>query len=194
MPLTLDAVRAVLAEVIDPEIRRPITDLDMVRSVDIEGGDVVVGIDLTTQGCPLRDVITRDVTEKVSGLEGVSNVRVEMGVMNDEQKAALRTKLRGGTPEPVIPFAQPGSLTRVYAITSGKGGVGKSSVTANLAVALKNQGLKVGVLDADIYGFSIPRMLGVENPPTKLDDMIIPPVADGVKVISIATMVSVVVL
>lgn len=185
MPLTLDAVRAVLAEVIDPEIRRPITDLDMVRSVDIEGGDVVVGIDLTTQGCPLRDVITRDVTEKVSGLEGVSNVRVEMGVMNDEQKAALRTKLRGGTPEPVIPFAQPGSLTRVYAITSGKGGVGKSSVTANLAVALKNQALKVGVLDADIYGFSIPRMLGVENPPTKLDDMIIPPVADGVKVISI---------
>lgn len=185
MSLTPDSVRAALAEVIDPEIRRPITELDMVRSVEIEGGNVVVGIDLTTQGCPLRDVITRDVQAKVSEIEGVESVQVEMGVMNEEQRQALRTKLRGGTPEPVIPFAQPGSLTRVYAITSGKGGVGKSSVTANLAVALHKQGLKVGVVDADIYGFSIPRMLGVEHPPTKLDDMIIPPVADGVKVISI---------
>lgn len=185
MPLTRELVRAALTEVIDPEIRRPITDLDMVRSVEIDGGDVVVGVDLTTQGCPLRDVITRDVETKVSELEGVASVRVEMGVMSEQQRQDLRTKLRGGTPEPVIPFSQPGSLTRVYAITSGKGGVGKSSVTSNLAVALQTQGLKVGVVDADIYGFSIPRMLGVEHPPTKLDDMIIPPVARGVKVISI---------
>ena len=185
MPLTSDSVRAALAQVIDPEIRRPITELDMVRSVEIDGGTVSVGIDLTTQGCPLRDVITRDVTAKVMELDGVESVRVEMGVMTEQQRQDLRTKLRGGTPEPVIPFAQPGSLTRVYAITSGKGGVGKSSVTANLAVALTAQGLKVGVVDADIYGFSIPRMLGVEHPPTKLDDMIIPPVAQGVKVISI---------
>lgn len=185
MPLTTDAVRSVLDEVLDPEIRRPITELDMVRSIDIDGGRVVVGVDLTTQGCPLRDVITKDVREKVSTLDGVDSVEVEMGVMTEEQRQELRTKLRGGTPEPVIPFSQPGSLTRVYAITSGKGGVGKSSVTANLAVALQKQGLKVGVVDADIYGFSIPRMLGVEHPPTKLDDMIIPPVAQGVKVISI---------
>jgi len=183
--LTEHAVRSQLEKVIDPEIRQPITHLDMVRSVTIAGGAVVVGIDLTTAGCPLQDTITRDVTAQVASLDGVTSVEVAMGVMTDEQKRDLRTKLRGGTPEPVIPFTQPGSLTRVYAITSGKGGVGKSSVTANLAVALAARGLKVGVVDADIYGFSIPRMLGVEHPPTKLDDMIVPPVAKGVKVISI---------
>lgn len=183
--LTEHAVRSQLEKVIDPEIRQPITHLDMVRSVTITGGAVVVGIDLTTAGCPLQDTITRDVKAQVAALDGVTSVEVAMGVMTDEQKRDLRTKLRGGTPEPVIPFTQPGSLTRVYAITSGKGGVGKSSVTANLAVALAARGLKVGVVDADIYGFSIPRMLGVEHPPTKLDDMIVPPVAKGVKVISI---------
>lgn len=185
MSVTSEAIRTKLSEVLDPEIRRPITELDMVRSVEIDGDHVTVGIDLTTEGCPLRGKITGDVTAKVQEIEGVAGVSVEMGVMSDEQKTALRTKLRGGVPEPVIPFAQPGSLTRVYAVTSGKGGVGKSSVTANLAVALSNAGLKVGVVDADIYGFSIPRMLGVEHPPTKLDDMIIPPVAHGIKVISI---------
>lgn len=186
MPLlTESAVRSQLEAVIDPEIRRPITDLDMVRSVTIDGGAVLVGIDLTTAGCPLQDTITRDVRARVGELEGVTSVEVQLGVMTDEQKAALRTKLRGGHPEPVIPFAQPGSLTRVYAVTSGKGGVGKSSVTANLAAAFAARGLKVGVVDADIYGFSLPRMLGVTTPPVRLDDMIVPPVAQGVKVISI---------
>ncbi|MGM0384860.1 MAG: Mrp/NBP35 family ATP-binding protein [Actinomycetota bacterium] len=183
--LTEAAVRTRLETVQDPEIHKPITELDMVRSVEVTDGDVVVGIDLTTKGCPLQDTITRDVRAAVGALEGVASVEVVMGVMSEQQRKDLRTKLRGGTPEPVIPFSQPGSLTRVYAVTSGKGGVGKSTVTANLAVALVAKGLKVGVLDADIYGFSIPRMLGVEHPPTTLDDMIVPPVARGVKVISI---------
>jgi len=187
---TVDAVRAALARVMDPEIRRPITDLGMVRSVDVaDDGGVVVGIDLTTAGCPLRDTLTRDVTAAASALEGVTGVRVEMGVMSEEQRKELRTQLRGGTPEPVIPFTQPGSLTRVYAIASGKGGVGKSSVTANLAVAMAAEGLRVGVLDADVYGFSIPGMLGVTQAPTRVDDMILPVVAHGVKVISIGMFV-----
>ncbi|MHB1065220.1 MAG: Mrp/NBP35 family ATP-binding protein [Georgenia sp.] len=183
---TVEAVQAELVNVIDPEIRRPITELNMVRSVDVEpGGLVVVGVDLTTAGCPLKDTITRDVNNVVGAIDGVTEVRVEMGVMTDEQRKELRTMLRGGVAEPEIPFAKPGSLTRIYAVTSGKGGVGKSSVTANLAAAMVADGLKVGVVDADIYGFSLPRMLGVEHPPTKVDDMILPPVAHGVKVISI---------
>lgn len=181
---TEQAIRDRLTTVLDPEIRKPITELDMVRDVTVTGGHVVVGIDLTTQGCPLRDTIARDVETAVAEVPGVQSVEVALGVMSEEQRKSLRTKLRGGS-ERVIPFAQPGSLTRVYAITSGKGGVGKSTVTANLAAALAARGLKVGVLDADIYGFSIPRMLGVEHPPTTLDDMIVPPVAHGVKVISI---------
>ncbi|MFC4554261.1 Mrp/NBP35 family ATP-binding protein [Georgenia faecalis] len=186
MTVTTESLTAALATVLDPEIRRPITDLGMVRSVDVaDGGAVTVGIDLTTAGCPLRSTITNDVTAAVSKVAGVSGVHVEMGVMSDEQRKALRTQLRGGVAEPVIPFAQPGSLTRVYAVTSGKGGVGKSSVTANLAATMAADGLKVGVVDADIYGFSIPRMLGVEHPPSKVEDMILPPVAHGVKVISI---------
>ncbi|MDT0166860.1 P-loop NTPase [Actinotalea sp. AC32] len=193
MSPTVESVTAALAGVVDPEIRRPITELRMVRSVEVldgpAGAEVVVGIDLTTGGCPLRDTITRDVTAAVQALEGVASVRVEMGVMSDEQRTELRTMLRGGAAEPVIPFAQPDSLTRVYAIASGKGGVGKSSVTANLAVAMAAEGLSVGVVDADVYGFSIPRMLGVTQQPTKVDDMIIPPVAHGVKVISIGMFV-----
>ncbi len=186
MSVSLDAIHAKLAEVMDPEIHRPITDLDMVRSVDVaDDGAVTVGIDLTTAGCPLQGPITEDVAAHVKQVPGVTDVRVELGVMSEDQKKALRTKLRGGVPDPVIPFTQPGNLTRIYAVTSGKGGVGKSTVTANLAVALQSKGLKVGVVDADIYGFSIPRMLGVVNPPTKLDNMIIPPVSHGIKVISI---------
>lgn len=182
---SLDAVNAAVATVIDPEIRRPIVELDMVRSVEIgDDGRVAVGVDLTTAGCPLKDTITRDVKEAVGTVEGVTGVDVALGVMNEEQRTALRTKLRGG-PDPVIPFSQPGNLTRVYAIASGKGGVGKSSVTTNLAASLARRGLKVGVVDADIYGFSIPRMLGVEHPPTQIDNMIVPPVANDVKVISI---------
>ena len=183
---TVEAIRVELDKVLDPEIRRPITELGMVRSVDVEdGGNVVVGIDLTTAGCPLKSTITKDVTEAASRVDGVGGVRVDMGVMSEEQRKALRSQLRGGAAEPTIPFAEPGNLTRVYAVTSGKGGVGKSSVTANLAARMAADGLKVGVVDADIYGFSIPRMLGVEHPPTKVDDMILPPVAKDVKVISI---------
>ena len=189
---TVESVTEALAGVIDPEIRRPITELGMVRSVELtdgpDGAHVVVGIDLTTGGCPLRDTITRDVTAAVSALEGVASVDVAMGVMSEEQRKALRTQLRG-TEAPEIPFAKPDSLTRVYAIASGKGGVGKSSVTANLAAAMAASGLKVGVIDADIYGFSLPRMLGVTQQPTKVDDMILPPVAHGVKVISIGMFV-----
>lgn len=187
---TNDEVHEALGRVIDPEIRRPITDLGMVESIEVtEDGVVTVGILLTVAGCPLRDTITADTRREVGSLEGVTEVRVTMGVMNDEQRAALRTRLRGGAAEPEIPFTKPGSLTRVYAVTSGKGGVGKSSVTANLAAALAAQGLSVGVVDADIYGFSIPRMLGVEQVPTQLDGMIVPPVAHDVKVISIGMFV-----
>lgn len=187
---THDAVMEALARVIDPELHRPITDLGMVSSVDIaEDGVVRVEVLLTVAGCPLKDTITADTRREVGTVEGVTEVQVSLGVMNDEQKAELRRLLRGGAAEPVVPFTQPGNLTRVYAVTSGKGGVGKSSVTANLAAAMAAQGLSVGVVDADIYGFSIPRMLGVEQIPTQLDGMIVPPVAYGVKVISIGMFV-----
>ena len=187
---TEDAVREALGRVIDPELRRSITDLGMVESIEIsETGAVTVGVLLTVAGCPLKDTITADARREVGEVEGVTDVQVRLGVMTDEQKAELRARLRGGAAEPVIPFTQPGSLTRVYAVTSGKGGVGKSSVTANLAAAIATQGLNVGVVDADIYGFSIPRMLGVDRVPTQLDGMIVPPVAHGVKVISIGMFV-----
>ncbi|WP_263119496.1 Mrp/NBP35 family ATP-binding protein [Cellulomonas sp. RIT-PI-Y] len=187
------AVRAALEHVIDPEIRRPITELGMVRSVDVDTSDdagaiVTVGIDLTTAGCPLRDTITQDVTGAVQALDGVHEVRMAMGVMSPEQRAQLTERLRGG-PEPVIPFTQPTSLTKIYAIASGKGGVGKSSVTANLAAAMAADGLRVGVIDADIYGFSLPRMLGVTQPPTRVDEMLLPPISHEVKVISIGMFV-----
>jgi ATP-binding protein involved in chromosome partitioning len=178
-------IRAALATVSDPEIRRPITDLNMVSSVAVSGGDVRVGVLLTVPGCPMKEQLTRDVTAAVSRVEGVTSVAVDLGVMSDEQRTALRQQLRGDAPANEIPFAQPGSRTRVYAVASGKGGVGKSSVTVNLAVALAARGLSVGVLDADIYGFSVPRMLGVTGKPTQVDNMIMPPVAHDVKVISI---------
>jgi ATP-binding protein involved in chromosome partitioning len=149
---------------------------------------VTVGIDLTTAGCPLRDTITKDVTAAVQAVEGVAEVRMAMGVMSPEQRAQLTERLRGGA-APVIPFSQPTSLTKVFAVASGKGGVGKSSVTANLAVAMARDGLRVGVVDADIYGFSIPRMLGVSQPPTRVDEMLLPPIAHEVKVISIGMFV-----
>jgi ATP-binding protein involved in chromosome partitioning len=181
-----EAVRAALATVSDPEIRRPITELDMVESVEVgEAGAVAVRVLLTVPGCPMKEQLTRDVTAAVSQVEGVTSVDVQLGVMSDQQRTDLRTKLRGDAPANEIPFAQPGSRTRVYAVASGKGGVGKSSVTVNLAVALAERGLSVGVVDADIYGFSVPRMLGVEGRPTQVEQMILPPVAHGVKVISI---------
>jgi ATP-binding protein involved in chromosome partitioning len=180
------AVRAALATVLDPEIRKPITDLGMVESVDVRpDGTVAVGVLLTVAGCPMKAELSRSVTDAVSRVDGVAGVDVHLGVMSDEQRAQLRTALRGDAPANEIPFAQPGSPTRVYAVASGKGGVGKSSVTVNLAVALVARGLSVGVLDADVYGFSVPRMLGVTGKPTQVDRMIMPPVAHDVRVISI---------
>jgi ATP-binding protein involved in chromosome partitioning len=176
---------AVLANVQDPEIRRPITELGMVKNVTVNpDGSVKVEVFLTVSGCPLRDTITRDVTGAVAKLAGVTGVVVELDVMSDEQRRELQGKLRGGKPEREIPFASPASLTKVYAIASGKGGVGKSSVTVNLAAALAAAGQKVGLLDADIYGHSVPRMLGVTTRPTQVEQMIMPPVAHGVKAIS----------
>lgn len=192
MSVSIDQVMAALETVIDPEIHRPIVDLNMTSAeqVTIDGSTVTVEVLLTTAGCPLRTTINADVIKAVGAIEGVENVKVDMGVMSDEQKKALREKLNGGRPEREIPFAQPNSLTRVIAVTSGKGGVGKSSVTANLAAAMTQAGLKVGVMDADIYGFSIPRMLGVDHDPQVIDGMIIPPVgASGIKVMSIGMFV-----
>ncbi|MBN6036710.1 Mrp/NBP35 family ATP-binding protein [Amycolatopsis sp. 195334CR] len=181
-----DDVREALKTVYDPEIKKPITELGMVKDVTVgEDGVVVVAIYLTVAGCPLKDTITKDTTAAVEKLGGVRGVRVELDVMSDEQRTELRKSLRGDAKEPVIPFAQPGSLTRVYCVASGKGGVGKSSVTVNLAVAMAKRGLSVGVVDADIYGHSVPRMLGAGEKPTKVDTMIMPPQAHGVKVISI---------
>ncbi|MDT4911072.1 MAG: ATP-binding protein involved in chromosome partitioning, partial [Pseudonocardiales bacterium] len=160
----------------DPEIRKPITELGMVESITIAaGGSVAVGVLLTVAGCPMKAELSRSVTEAVSRVPGVTTVDVRLGVMSDAQRTELRTTLRGDAPANEIPFAQPGSRTRVYAVASGKGGVGKSSVTVNLAAALAQKGLSVGVLDADIYGFSVPRMLGVTGKPTQVDQMIMPP-------------------
>jgi ATP-binding protein involved in chromosome partitioning len=185
--VTPEQVTAALASVRDPEIRRPITELKMVKDVRIDpDGTVTVGVFLTVAGCPLRDTITRDVTAAVAPLDGVRSVRVDLDVMSSEQRQSLQEQLRGpARAENEIPFAKPGSLTRVYAVASGKGGVGKSSLTVNLAVALAARGRAVGVVDADIYGHSVPRMLGVDGRPTRVQDMIMPPQANGIKVISI---------
>jgi ATP-binding protein involved in chromosome partitioning len=182
-----DAIQAALATVDDPEIRRPITDLGMVSGFTVSDGLVKVDLLLTVAGCPLRDKLNNDITAAVTKIPGIDRVEINFGVMTDEQRKALQTTLRGGgeSAEPVIPFAQPGSRTRVYAVASGKGGVGKSSVTVNLAAALAKRGLSVGVIDADIYGHSVPRMLGVEGRPTRVEEMIMPPQSHGVKVISI---------
>ncbi|GGD27936.1 Mrp/NBP35 family ATP-binding protein [Nocardioides daphniae] len=185
---SLEQVQAALATVNDPEIKRPITELGMVDSVSThDDGLVKVKVLLTVAGCPLKDTINRDVTAAVTAVPDVTGVELELGVMTPEQRAALGETLRGGQAQREIPFGQPGNLTKVYAIASGKGGVGKSSVTVNLALALAKQGLKVGIVDADIYGHSVPAMLGVaDTRPTQVDDLIMPvPTASGVSVISI---------
>jgi ATP-binding protein involved in chromosome partitioning len=184
------AVRAALAGVIDPELRRPITELNMVKSVTVaDDGAVHVEIYLTTGACPKKSEIVEMVTAAVLDVAGTGAITVDLDVMSDEQRTELRKQLRGDqglSAEPVIPFAQPGSLTRVYAVASGKGGVGKSSVTVNLAAAMAARGLSVGLLDADIYGHSVPRMMGTDDRPTQVESMILPPIAHDVKVISIA--------
>jgi ATP-binding protein involved in chromosome partitioning len=178
----------VLATVIDPEIRKPITELDMVGGIEVDGSTVHVTIKLTIVGCPAADRIERDVYAALATIPGVTATTVTVTVMTKDERDALTAKLRGGRPK-TLQFG-PDSLTRIYAITSGKGGVGKSTVTANLGVALAARGLRVGIVDADVFGFSIPGILGISGAkPTQVNDMILPPIAHGVKVISIGMFV-----
>jgi ATP-binding protein involved in chromosome partitioning len=190
---TQDEVLEALRPVEDPELHRSIVDLDMVRAVDVAGDRVRVTVALTVAGCPLRTEITRRVSEAVVALDGVGAVDVDLTVMTDEERQALTQRLRAGQAHGgthghgheaanANPFIDSG--TRVLAIASGKGGVGKSSVTTNLAVALAQRGHKVAAVDADVWGFSMPRMLGIDRPPTVIDDMIVPPEANGVTLIS----------
>lgn len=183
--VTESAVRTALEAVEDPELNRPITDLGMVKSVEVDGDVVAVEIYLTIAGCPMKSTLTDRTRAAAEGVEGVRKVTVTTDVMSDEQRRELRLKVRGATSEPVIPFAQPDSTTRVFAVASGKGGVGKSSVTVNLATSLASRGLNVGIVDADIYGHSVPRLMGSSAHPSQVDDMIIPPQSFGVKLISI---------
>ncbi|MGA1828144.1 Mrp/NBP35 family ATP-binding protein [Microbacterium sp.] len=185
-----DAVRRAVGAVIDPELRRPIAELGMMREVRVERGLASVGIVLTIVGCPAADRISADVRAAAASVPGVTRVALEVGVMSPAERRVLTERLRGGRPAREMPFG-PDSLTRVIAVTSGKGGVGKSTVTANLAVALANRGLSVGLVDADVHGFSIPGLLGLVDAdgnvpqPTRIDELMLPPVAHGVKVISI---------
>jgi len=197
MPVTEAQVLEALRPVQDPELHRSIVDLDMVRSIAVAGPQVAVTVALTVEGCPLRSEITRRVDIAVTALDGVDAVDLDFTVMTDDERAALRTKLHGDPAatagsQPAhghaegraIPFADPDSKTRVLLIASGKGGVGKSSVTTNLSVALAARGHDVAVVDADVWGFSIPRMLGVDHPPVVIDQMLVPPESYGVRCIS----------
>ena len=184
MSVDLAAVHLALADVKDPEINRPITEIGMLKDVECsKKGVVTVTVWLTIKGCPMRDTITERVTNAVKPIPGVTGVNVVLDVMCDEQRADLKKLLRGHDARE-IQFTQAGSLTRIYAIASGKGGVGKSSVTANLAVAMADIGLAVGLVDADMYGHSIPRMLGTTAQPNMVEGMIMPPMAFGVRLIS----------
>jgi ATP-binding protein involved in chromosome partitioning len=181
------AVLAALGHVQDPELRRPITDLGMVDAVEIgDDGVARVRILLTIAGCPLRSTITADVTKAARDVPGVAGVEVDLGVMTPQQRAELKAGLATRT----IPFTAPGTLTRVIAVASGKGGVGKSSLTVNLAASMAADGLRVGIIDADVHGFSVPGLMGITQPPTRVDELILPPVAFGVKVISIGMFVA----
>jgi ATP-binding protein involved in chromosome partitioning len=179
-----DVILKALERVIDPELRKPVTELDMVRSVELDGPDVFVTIALTVVGCPLRASFEEQVAEHVGTLPGVRKVELRFDVMSPEEKAALTTKLRGGRPEKSISLDP---RTRVIAVASGKGGVGKSSLTVNLAVALDTLGQEVGLIDADIYGHSIPHMLGIHQRPIVVDKMIVPPVRGSLKFVSIGS-------
>jgi ATP-binding protein involved in chromosome partitioning len=184
--VTEEQVREALSGVNDPEIKRPITELGMVDGITIGDSEITVRLLLTVSGCPLKDTLNRDITAAVATVAPEHTVVVDMGVMSDEQRKGMQQMLRGGHADKEVPFAQAGSLTKVFAIASGKGGVGKSTVTVNLAVAMANRGLKVGIIDADIYGHSIPDMLGIgDERPTQVEDMIMPVPAKGMKVISI---------
>jgi ATP-binding protein involved in chromosome partitioning len=199
MPVTPDEIIEALRPVQDPELHRSIVDLDMVRQVDVsDDGTVEILVALTVAGCPLRNEITHRVDAAVLAVDGVTGVSVDFTVMTDDEREALRRRLHGDAAATAgsqhahghaegreIPFARPGSRTRPLLIASGKGGVGKSSVTANLAVALAARGHSVGVVDADIYGYSIPRMLGADRDPVVIDQMLLPPEAWGVRCISI---------
>ncbi|MDQ3161219.1 MAG: P-loop NTPase [Actinomycetota bacterium] len=182
VPADRDAVLTALERVIDPELRKPVTELDMVRDVVVDGGDVTVTIALTVAGCPLRSSFQDQVAEHVGSLAGVARVELRFDVMSPEEKSALTTKLRGGRPPKSISLHP---STRVIAVASGKGGVGKSSVTVNLAAALDALGQRVGLIDADIYGHSIPHMLGIQQRPIVVDKLIVPPVRGSLKFISI---------
>ncbi len=182
MSLTKETVMTALATVQDPEIRRPITEIGMVKNVAVTDLNVQVDIYLTVEGCPLKQEIVNRVTNAVKKVEEKAIVKVDLDVMNDAQRKKLREQLRG--PVKDNPFASERNLTRVYAIASGKGGVGKSSITANLGIAFSKLGFSVGILDADIYGHSIPRIMGVTNAPTVVEGMIMPQLAHGLRVIS----------
>lgn len=184
MNLQEDSIRSALAKVNDPELRKPITELGMVDAISIDGAAVSVRILLTISGCPMRDRLQHDVTAAILEVTGIDRVDVEFGVMTEEQRNEVKRIVRGGR-DKEIPFARPDSLTRVIGIASGKGGVGKSSVTANLAIALSQSGFSVGILDADVYGHSIPRLMGVAGiRPTVIDQLFIPVEGYGVKVVS----------
>jgi ATP-binding protein involved in chromosome partitioning len=185
-----ELVRQALSRVLDPEIRKPITELDMVGEVEVtDAGAARVPLKLTIVGCPAATAIERDVREATASVPGITSVEVDVSVMTPAERKALTEKLRGSAAKRGVQFTAD-SLTRVIAVTSGKGGVGKSTVTANLAVALAARGLRVGLVDADVHGFSIPGLLGIEGAkPTQVGDMILPPVAHDVKVISIGMFV-----
>ena len=182
---TVEAITAALATVEDPEIHKPITDLGMVKSITVDpDGTAHVEVFLTIAACPMQNTIADRVQAAVTAVPGVTAVDLAFDVMSEEQRKGLREMLQG--PQKENPFDRPGSLTKIIAVASGKGGVGKSSVTANLAVQLAASGLRVGLIDADIYGHSIPRMMGTDDRPTQVESMILPPIAHDVKVISIA--------
>src|SRR5436305_904576 len=184
MEASREEILKALEQVIDPELKRNVVELDMVRDVRIDGGDVTVGIALTVAGCPLRSSFEEQVGKALAPLDGVQRVALEFDVMTPEERATLTARLRGSVTERTKGIALDRS-TRVLAIASGKGGVGKSTLTANLATAFARSGQRTGILDADVYGHSIPHLLGIHQKPVAVDRMIVPPVKDGLKLMSI---------